>query len=58
MVKSLLTMMWIFIGVCVIAIALSLIEHFSRYSFFAGISLIGFFVFGGFVITLLNKDEI
>jgi hypothetical protein len=49
--------MWVFIGVCIIAIMLSLIMHFSSYSAFAGISLIGFFIFGGLVITLLNKDE-
>jgi hypothetical protein len=56
-IKTILKIMWAFIGVCIIAIVLSLIMHFSRYSVFAGISLIGFFIFGGLVITLLNKNE-
>jgi uncharacterized membrane protein len=57
MIKTLLKIMWIFIGICIISVVLSLISHFSNYAFYTGISLIGFFIFGGLLITLLNKDE-
>lgn len=57
MIKSLLKIMWIFIGLCIVAVVLSLVRHFSIYSFYTAIFLIGFFIFGGLVITLLNKDE-
>lgn len=57
MIKSLIKIMWVFIGLCMIVIAISLIRHFSIYALYGALPIIGFSIFGGLVITLLNKNE-